>query len=236
MVVLAGQPVLLTGGRDRRVRPGDLITAGPEAPYGWTDQTGGKCQLLVWIWSAPPDAAAPLPETTWVLGHVGAEGLEDLEELHRRTRREIQQSDSHSPRVLEGVRILLDAAFGRSAARETDLEPRDLQRLQLAEQWMRRHLSARAPALALADYLGISAMGLQRLFRRNAGLSPGRAFQQLKMREAAALLVRPGATVKSVAYELGYRHAGDFSRAFARWHGRPATRMVERRGGPAEPA
>jgi AraC-like DNA-binding protein len=224
MVVLAGQAVLLTAGRDRRVRPGDVVMAGPEAPYGWSDQAGRKCQLLVWIWSAPPEADAALPETTWVLGRAGGEELEDLAELHRRTRREIQQSDSRSPRVLEGVRVLLDAVFGRSAGRETDHAPRDLHRLQLAEQWMRRHLSSRAPVLALADYLGISAMGLQRLFRRHTRLSPGQTFQQLKMREAVNLLARPGATVKGVAYELGYRHAGDFSRAFARWHGRPATR------------
>ena len=43
------------------------------------------------------------------------------------------------------------------------------------------------------------------------------------MNEAMILLGRPGSTVKSVAFELGYRHAGDFSRAFVRWHGEPAT-------------
>jgi len=227
MVVLSGHPLLLTSGRDRRVRPGDFIMAGPEVPYGWSDQAGGKCQLLVWIWSAPPVAAAPRPETAWVFGHAGVDGVEDLQELHRRTRREIQQTDSRSPLVLEGVKVLLDAVFERAAARETNHEPRDIQRLQLAEQWMRRHLAARAPALALADYLGMSAMGLQRLFSRNAGRSPGRAFLELKMCEALVLLGRPGATVKNVAYELGYRHAGDFSRAFARWHGEPASRVRE---------
>ena len=223
MVVLSGHPVLLTAGRDRSVQTGDFIMAGPEAPYGWTDQAGGKCQLLVWIWSAPPEADVLLPETVCVHGHAGVEGVEDLEDLHRRTRREIQQSDSRSPRVLEGLRVLLESVFERSAGREKDHEPRDLQRLQLAEQWMRRHLSARTPALDLADYLGISAMGLQRLFRRNTGMSPGQAFLQMKMNEAMILLGRPGSTVKSVAFELGYRHAGDFSRAFVRWHGEPAT-------------
>jgi AraC-like DNA-binding protein len=227
MLVVSGHPVLLVGARERRVRPGDLIVAGPELPYGWTDRSGGKCELLVWIWSTSPDIGRRLSPSAGLFGRAGAEGTADLSGLHRRTRREIQQPDSRSPRVLDGLRVLLDAVFGRSIERETDRESGDTQRLQLAEQWMRRHLAARAPARALADYLGISPMGLQRLFRRSTGLSPGKAFGQLKMREAALLLGRRNATVKSVAFELGYRHAGDFSRAYAKWHGRQASSARE---------
>ena len=76
------------------------------------------------------------------------------------------------------------------------------------------------PAAALADYLGLSAMGLQRLFRRSAGRAPGRAFLELKMREADLRLTCPGST-KETAFALGYRHPGDFTRAYARFHGHP---------------
>ena len=97
---------------------------------------------------------------------------------------------------------------------------RDAQRLRLAEEWMRRQIHARAPARALADYLGVSPMGLQRLFRDAVGLSPGEAFRQTKMREAAAMLKRPGVSVKETAFMLGYRHPGDFTRAFVKFHGK----------------
>jgi transcriptional regulator GlxA family with amidase domain len=84
---------------------------------------------------------------------------------------------------------------------------------------MRRHLDIRAPAAALADYLGVSAMGLHRLFRDSTGLSPGRAFLEIKMREAQRLLRQENATVKETALALGYRHLGDFTRAYTRFHG-----------------
>jgi transcriptional regulator GlxA family with amidase domain len=86
---------------------------------------------------------------------------------------------------------------------------------------MRRHLDVRAPAAALADYLGVSAMGLQRLFRETTGRAPGRALLEMKMREASRLLSRPGSTVKETALTLGYRHPGDFTRAYAKFHGHP---------------
>jgi AraC-like DNA-binding protein len=43
----------------------------------------------------------------------------------------------------------------------------------------------------------------------------------MKMREASRLLSRPGSTVKETALTLGYRHPGDFTRAYAKFHGHP---------------
>ena len=221
MVVLSGHPVFLVGEQKRRTSPGSLIVAGPDVPYGWSDRTTAASTHLVWIWSQPPVLGADLEARTCWLREAGGEALAELEELHRRTRREIQQPDGHSPSVLAAIKILVDTALARCAHERASSEARDTQRLQLAEQWMRRHLDIRAPAGALADYLGLSAMGLQRLFRATAGISPGRAFLMLKMREARHRLRQPEASVKAVALSLGYRHAGDFTRAYAKFHGHP---------------
>lgn len=219
LAVVAGGPTFLAGSRKQILRPGDLVIVGPDMPYGWEDRLRASCELLVWAWSAaPPFDERADKHTCWMRRGL-LESLEELRELHRMTRREIQDSDARSPEVLQALHTLLDATFERAGGRERDFAARDIQRLRLAEEWMRRHLEVRAPARALADYLGISPMGLQRLFRRAANLSPGEAFQHLKMREAATMLRRPGVSVKETAFALGYQHPGDFTRAFAKFHG-----------------
>jgi hypothetical protein len=84
------------------------------------------------------------------------ETLAQLENLHDLTRREVQRPDANSNRALPAIQHLLDVALERSGSGPARHEARESQRLQLAEQWMRRHLDVRAPAGALADYLGMS--------------------------------------------------------------------------------
>lgn len=223
LAVISGHPVFLAGPRRQVLEPGALVVAGPDVPYGWEDSRGAACELLVWAWSLVPSFNIPKGERTCWIRRGSRETMGELRELHRVTRREIQDSDARSPKVLRALQVLLDAVFERSDGRGRDFASRDKQRLRLAEEWMRRHLDVRAPARALADYLGVSPMGLQRLFRASAGLSPGEAFQQLKMREAELLLRRPGVAVKAVALDLGYRHAADFTRAYAKFYGHPPT-------------
>lgn len=221
MVVLSGHPLLLAGDKRQRTSRGSLIVAGPDVPYGWSDSPNSACSLLVWFWSQPPEIGAKLDKKTCWLRKAGAEATSELEQLHRLTRREIQRPDSFSPDVLAALKRLIDTNLARSARGPAETGTRNAHRLLLAEQWMRRHLDVRAPAVALADYLGVSAMGLQRLFRDATGLAPGRALLEMKMREASRLLARPGSTVKTTALALGYRHPGDFTRAYIKFHGSP---------------
>lgn len=219
MVVLSGHPLLLAGTGGHRMEKGSLILVGPDVPYGWNDRPAAACSLLVWFWSQRPELGSPIDERTCWLRIADSESLNDLTELHCRTRREIQRPDVFSANALVAIKKLIDTAFARSNRINTVTETRDVHRLQLAEQWMRQHLDIRAPAGALADYLGVSAMGLQRLFRQAAGTSPGQAFHELKMREARRLLSRSETSVKEVAFTLGYRHPGDFTRAYTAYYG-----------------
>lgn len=218
MAVLAGRPSLLVGERSFPAARGTIVLAGPDVPYGWTDKTAASCSLLVWIWVEAPLSDMRLGDRTCWMREADAGTLEVLSELHKRTRREIQQPDAQSVRMLSALRGELDVTLSRVGT-GFDAGARKFHRLRLAEEWMRRHLEVRAPAAALADYLGVSAMGLQRLFQGAVGLSPGKAFLRLKMGEAVKMLQRPGVSIKEVALSLGYRHPGDFSRAFRQHHG-----------------
>lgn len=208
------------------MRRGSVIVAGPDVPYGWTDQRTAASTHLVWNWAeAPVIGGRWTPRTCW-LRTADNDLLAEIEDLHRRTRREIQRADDYSPPSLQALKTLIDAALARCDWGSLDPEMRAQQRLQLAEQWMRRHLDIRAPAAALADYLGLSAMGLHRLFREATGRAPGRALVEMKMREASRLLTRPGSTVKQTALTLGYRHPGDFARAYAKFYGHPPSNLL----------
>lgn len=225
MVVLSGQPEFIAAQRRHRTRRGSVIVAGPDVPYGWADQRLAASTHLVWIWTEPPVIGKRLTARTCWLRTADDELLGEIEDVHRRTRHEIQRSDDYSPPSLQALKTLLDAALSRCDRESPDAGMRAQQRLQLAEQWMQQHLEIRAPAAALADYLGLSAMGLHRLFRESAGISPGRAFLEIKMREAKRLLKRTRISVKEAAFHLGYRHPGDFTRAYVRFHGEPPSRQ-----------
>jgi AraC-like DNA-binding protein len=226
MVVLSGQPEFLAARRRHRLRRGSVIVAGPDVPYGWTDQRAAASTHLVWTWAEAPVIGSRLTARTCWLRAADNDLLAEIEDLHRRTRREIQRADDFSPPSLQALKTLIDAALARCDRGSLDSGIRAQQRLQLAEQWMRRHLDIRAPAAALADYLGLSAMGLHRLFRESTGLSPGRAFLEIKMREAQRLLGREQTSVKETALALGYRHPGDFTRAYGRFYGQPPSQRA----------
>jgi AraC-like DNA-binding protein len=68
----------------------------------------------------------------------------------------------------------------------------------------------------------VSSATLHRIFKHQLGHSPDAHFHGMKMSIARTRLAN-GQSVKAVAYELGYRHAGDFSRAYMRHFGHSPT-------------
>lgn len=112
-------------------------------------------------------------------------------------------------------REIMDA--GNGAAPLSDL-------VRQADAWMTAHLDSKEPVARLCDYLNISQSSLYRRFREEAGLSPLERFQQLRMNEAKRLLAGGGATVKEIAFHLGYCHFNDLSRAYRKHFGRSPSR------------
>jgi AraC family transcriptional regulator of arabinose operon len=99
-------------------------------------------------------------------------------------------------------------------------------RLELAIEFLRSHLDEPEPVGRLCEYLHISDASLRRLFHIHTGRSPRDFVFEWRMRWANEELQRETASVKSVAYALGYRHPNDFSRAFKRFHGRNASELL----------
>jgi len=86
-------------------------------------------------------------------------------------------------------------------------------RLEVIENWVslaRRH-GYRVSSMASA--VNVSTRTMETFFVTNFRRNPRAWLEDLKWTDAHALL-RQGASMKSIAYELGYAHPRNFSRGF----------------------
>ena len=223
-VVLAGTPLLHVNGRTFPTRPGLVSVADPECVVGHSDRPGVKCDMLTWVWRTPPATSVLQPPPGESLRFIlDRTSLRRLKALHGDCREVIGRTNERSRLRLRVARSQLDLILLESVEQEE--AGNDDFRLELAIDFLRNHLQDREPVKLLAEFLHLSETSLQRLFRAHTGKSPREFALQWRMTWAREQLARRGASVKSVAYSLGYRHANDFSRAFKRHHGKTASRV-----------
>jgi AraC-like DNA-binding protein len=222
-ILLDGTAEMATVNGRLRFTAGGGCVAGPECAFGFPQQPSSACRVLVWIWREAPcmlDATDPsgLLEVCFA-----AEQIQLLEELHAQTRLEVFHPQLHTDQALNHLRGLLDIQIARAAQPDTSSGAEIL--VHRAGAWMMEHLTGTASMQDLAGYLDVSMMRLHRLFTSETGLSPGAYFHQLKMQVATRLLRHQAYSVKRVAYEIGYRHPNDFSRAFKKHYGVPPSQV-----------
>jgi AraC-like DNA-binding protein len=219
-VVEDGSPTFVTEAARRRITKGTALIVGPDHASGWDDTESRACRLLTWIWRSP---ATPLlsaaPADTLRIVPLPTAIIARVQLLHALCREEVRMADHVMAAALGGLHRLVEATLIRPDEVRTDHE-QSAERVSLAIRWMESHLESRQPAVRIADYLGVSASTLHRLFKQETGHSPDAHFHELKMTEARKRLGE-GRSVKRVGYELGYRHPGDFSRAYTRHFGHP---------------
>ena len=69
----------------------------------------------------------------------------------------------------------------------------------------------------LAEKLHLGERTFRRIVTASLGIPPGNWLRQQRA-VAARYRLREGGSVKEIATELGFRHQGDFSVEFKRWH------------------
>ena len=217
-VVEQGCPTLVTESGRHRIDAGTAIIVGPDHASGWNDEGSRVCRLLTWIWKEPATTLVPAQRRD-EFRKIRLPRLifERIQTLHALCRDEVQQADSVMSVALGGLHRVLEAMLARPDLVRSESH-RQIERVNLAVRWMESHLECRKPAVRIADYLGISASTLHRLFKQQIGSSPDAHFHGLKM-SAAKRRLHDGMAVKEVAYGLGYRHPGDFTRAYTRYFG-----------------
>ncbi|MRT44052.1 helix-turn-helix domain-containing protein [Enterobacteriaceae bacterium RIT702] len=110
----------------------------------------------------------------------------------------------------------------------TRLHPHTVQRLEQAHEWMCEHLSQPFSLSTLATAVGLSDYQLKKGFQQHFRCTPGAMLLQMRMEHAHALLEQ-GFQVAQAAWQVGYQHPRNFSVAFQRYFGRPASAITGRK-------
>ena len=223
--VASGRATLRAAESHQRLRSGSLVIIGPSCPYGWSgDATGGRCRIFNWIWRDPPlfEPLRPDPDGFRIL-RVSGEVARRVEELHQEARAEIRFSDEETSYSLQALHIRLDALLSRMR-RTTERKSTPKAKVKYALAWLKKHPEELSPVSALSDYLQVSPVTLNRLFRSVKNQSVLKIAYAMRMERARKLLNE--STVKEVAFKLGYSHPNDFSRAYARFWKHPPSKAV----------
>ena len=218
VVILRGTPSLDLSDRSFSLKKGSVVVARPGCMLGWSDQEGAVSEVLYWIWKCHPEPGAPAPVKGIRLGTADGSQLDHLRLIHQCCRREVQIGDTCSYKALRGLHSQLDMEFTRIFNERKQSSAEEL-RFALAVNWLRANLRLRGAVTLLGDYLDMSAPALERLFRERAGCTPAQFLHSVRMRRAREMVIEEGMAAKTAAFELGYAHANDLSRAYFRYTG-----------------
>jgi AraC-like DNA-binding protein len=133
-----------------------------------------------------------------------------------------------APLVLREVnyRLLQGEQLGRLA--QMAIGDGRLRRVSGAIAWIREHFAEPLQVEALASRVHMSQSALHHHFKAATAMSPIQYQKRLRLQEARRLLLSGAPSADSVAYQVGYASASQFSREYARLFGRPPRRDAER--------
>lgn len=218
--VLEGAPRAVLSRGARPTRPGSVFIFHPDCAYGWSDRPGAACRMLTWLWRTPPEhsALAPPPGEVKRLTLAPA-ALHHLSAIHAACLREVAAPSELAVLAIRRARLDLDIALARALGRHP-ADPR--RRFNLAVQFLRQNPAELEPVKRLCEYLQVSPATLKTIFHEHCGQSPQAFALAERMGLARRRLAAGEGSIKQIAYELGYRHPNDFSRAFKRFFGATA--------------
>lgn len=99
--------------------------------------------------------------------------------------------------------------------------------------WIRANYSRRLPVKELAEVAGMAVTTLHHHFRALTGLSPLQYQKRIRLQAARARMLAGDVDAATVAFEVGYESASQFSREYRRLFGEPPVRDIRRLRTPA---
>ncbi len=90
---------------------------------------------------------------------------------------------------------------------------------QRAQAWVAQHWSGSHSSADAADALGVTPATLDRIFRRNAGLSFSKYHRGVRLVKGMELLATTNLKVDAIAADVGFQSKKNFYKAFKEWTG-----------------
>ncbi|CAM3116840.1 Transcriptional regulator GlxA family, contains an amidase domain and an AraC-type DNA-binding HTH domain [Paracoccus aminovorans] len=129
--------------------------------------------------------------------------------------------------------FLHDADRGEAGPALPGLPRKGTARLRQAMNLMIETIETPLPLPEIAARCGVSLSKLDRLFRAETGMAPGRYFQMLRLSQARELAASTGLGLREIALRCGYSDAAALSKAHRRLYGRPIRQSTPPAGEPA---
>jgi AraC-like DNA-binding protein len=228
--VLRGEPKLCLSERTIKTRAGDLLIIDPDCASGWQDAPQNVSELITWVWRTAPRTPLIAPKKGGFQLFRPPSALHGvLLNLHHSCRTEVESPDEATRMAFEQIRLEIDVRIFRS--RDLAAAPQSAaMRLELALMWLSQNPAEPRPVAALCRYLQISPMTLNRLFQAHLKESVASWHHRSRIQRARELMQSGNASVKEIAYLLGYKHANDFSRAIRKATGECAKNLIKKPG------
>ncbi len=133
--------------------------------------------------------------------------------LIRDLRRLIRADENWEPTdaIYRNSLALLQVVLSR---RELRWQPPVPEHLARVRQHIEENLRAKLTASVLANRAGLSVAGFNRAFRRHFATAPARYVTEMRVREAARLLLQTDETIDAIAEKTGFPNRAYFSRVF----------------------
>jgi AraC-like DNA-binding protein len=103
-----------------------------------------------------------------------------------------------------------------------------LSRIGVVIQWIRQNFATPLRVEALAEMAALSASAFHRHFKAVTALSPLQYQKRIRLLRARSLLIAGAGSITSIAFDVGYESATQFSREYARHFGLPPSRDIAR--------
>jgi len=95
----------------------------------------------------------------------------------------------------------------------------DAQYAEMAQRIVRRHFNKKITATQIAAEVGVSESTLKRAFKNHFQIGIYEFQLQLRMERAKELLEQGGHSIKTVAWQVGYKRQSAFARRFKEYYG-----------------
>lgn len=100
--------------------------------------------------------------------------------------------------------------------------------LEMVYRFIGKHYNEDLTWEKISDYVGLSPDYLRKEFREHYGVTLSRCVLEIRMEEAAKMLVGTSERIGMIAYRVGIRNQAYFSKCFREWSGMPPRAFREK--------
>jgi AraC-like DNA-binding protein len=215
-----------------QLEPGDLLVSHTDFEHGQRQRESKDVQLFVIQWKSPPELPwfRPSPGSALKV-KTSPEALKIVSNAMLYLRNQVKRPHALSFLEIKKRRLQLEgdlsSALGLNLRTGYWAEDRVL---ELAANWANQHVSSGLKVAALASYLEIHPVQLNRIFRRQRKITTKHFLSEFQMKEVDRWIRDPKLSLKEVAHRSGFKQSAHLCEAILRRYGKSRKRMLEQQG------